>query len=359
MADDDKTTEGGKGEDTEQAGPDTTEEQGGPATTAEEPDGEPRAAAEAEAGGDAEAERLRAQGEVFADQFKDAAQQVLQQRLGMKVGPDGKVDFQNLPVDDLKRGVQDVMLQLFGSLAKGMQQAAGAAPPAADAPEAPPATTAEEPHQARGAEATAEPGGGEDEADVIDLGEERRRRQTEREPSPFERQVGSNVRETLDGFLREAAERRGATGGTVNVDLGFLKDEGPALLGSMFGALARSFEPLLKPRSFEVTVPGGADDASRAGGDPEDHVPGAPQTSTSEAEASPEAPDERAATAEGGAGAGPAPIKLKVDLGGIFGGLFKPLADQLARAATQARPATERAPEAKPEPAAPEPPDEG
>lgn len=89
---------------------------------------------------------------------------------------------------------------------------------------------------------------------TVDLERERAKRAggTVPEPTPLEEEVSRNVRTALRDALGGAAE-----GGETLVDPTFLKEQGPKLLGSLFGAVAKAMVP--ETLSFDLPPEAGKD----------------------------------------------------------------------------------------------------
>lgn len=106
-----------------------------------------------------------------------------------------------------------------------------------DRPETPPPAVVDEPDD--------EP------SNVVDLEEERRKKEGKRGPTEFEVRLQTNMRDALGEYVARNVVAEGETVDDVEVDLDFIRDHGPKLIGSLFGAFTRA----IAPDGLKVSVP--------------------------------------------------------------------------------------------------------
>ncbi len=248
-------------------------------------------------------EQLERQAEAFAEQFKSAAQKVLEDRFGMTTGADGKVDFTGIQSEAVKDNARTILLNLMANLAQqGGAQVAGATQGPAGA------------------------GASHGEADnVIDLDAERRKREAARAPSELELRVSQTVKATFNEYLREHLVPQGASGDvSVSLDAHMLKEHGPQLATALFGAFAQAIFP---KEGVQVNVPVPARAASEDSAEAVSSEAGEEgETEAPEADASSEPAPEAGTASEGGAAAeagAQVQVKLSVDLAGMFRSLIE------------------------------------
>ena len=110
--------------------------------------------------------------------------------------------------------------------------------------------------------------------EVIDLAAERLKRKGEQQGhSELERKVGSSLKESFNRYMLEHVVDPGAEGNIeVQMDVEFLKEHGPGLLGTLFGALAEALTPETAAADHGSQEPAG-DVASRKKEEEEEEDP--------------------------------------------------------------------------------------
>jgi hypothetical protein len=216
--------------------------------------------------------------EAFAESLKNAARQVLEEKLGVVKQADGRFEVGGLDGDAMKEGAQALMMSLMQQLAAGAakQQSQATKPDSDD--------------------------------NVIDLERARKRREATQGASEFERRVSGELRETFDRYMRDHFVPDGATGQVdVNLDGEVLKTHGPALATQLFGAFTRA---VLPSDGLSMSVPLDESDA-------QDN----PKAETNSADVSGANQDEEP-SGEDETKPSKVEVKLNVDLAGLLGGLI-------------------------------------
>ncbi len=168
------------------------------------------------------------------------------------------------------------------------------------------------------------PGGGNEPADVIDLGAVREARQKASLESA--QKIGGALRDTFNQFLANLAERQGMRG-EITLDAAFFKQHGTSLLGNLFQGLASA---LMQQNRPQASGPAATDEgpAARAAGI-EGEAGESETVGDADAPTASEAGGEgEAATSEGQdtakqAGKDTRAVQVKLDLGSILAGLFR------------------------------------
>ena len=211
--------------------------------------------------------------DAFAEGLKNAAKQVLEEKLGVVKHPDGRVEVAGLDSEAMKQGAQALVMSLIQQLAAGAA-AQQTGPKTSDAGD-----------------------------NVIDLDRARQQREAGAGASIFETRIGDELKGAFDSYLRQHFVPDGATGNVdVNLDGDVLKEHGPALATALFGAFTKAVIP---QDGLSVSVP--LSEPTKAASDTTGRSP----------EGEPAQPDDTKTASDE-----PIEVKLNVDVAGLFRGLL-------------------------------------
>lgn len=211
--------------------------------------------------------------DAFAEGLKNAAKQVLEEKLGVVKHPDGRVEVAGLDSEAMKQGAQALVMSLI------QQLAAGAAT------------------QRTGTKTSAP------DDNVIDLDHARQQRDAGAGASVFETRIGDELKGAFDDYLRQHFVPDGATGNVdVNLDSEVLKQHGPALATALFGAFTKAVIP---QDGLSVSVP-----LSEPTTATDDNTRSTPEDGPAQLDDAKAGGDE------------PIEVKLNVDVAGLFRGLL-------------------------------------